>query len=306
MYFTQLPDHKKPGFDEGLHFAKFRKHNIIFNASGTDSHCDRHVGCLSFKTVLNGEEWYGVDNRQLAVRPRQFLVLNDDQPYSCRINAGENTRTVSVFFKKEFAAAVFHDALHNEEKLLDDPCNTGENAPEFFQTLHPIDPRLQRELTNLIASLDNYGYNSCMVDEQLVSLLRYLIGAQRTELSRAENVNALKSNTRTEIYRRLCIARDILHSSYMDNPDLNTIGKTACLSVPQLVRQFKAAFHTTPHQYLNRVKLEHAADLLRSTENPVQQITWMCGFEDVSAFCRAFKAAYGIQPSRFRTGKMNS
>ena len=139
-----------------------------------------------------------------------------------------------------------------------------------------------------------------MVDEQLVFLLRHLIGVQRTELYRAENVNAVKSTTRAEIYRRLCIARDILHSSYMDNPDLNTIGRLACLSVPQLVRQFKAAFNTTPHQYLNKVRLGHAAELLGSTENPVQEITWMCGFEDVSAFCRAFKAVYGVQPARFR------
>jgi AraC-like DNA-binding protein len=303
MYFTQLPDHKKPGFDERLHFVKFKKYNIIFNASGADSYCDKHVGCLSFKTVLNGEEWYGVGNRQLAVRPRQFLVLNDDQPYSCRINYGESVRTISIFFKKEFASAVFRDALYREEELLDDPCDTNEKAPGFFQTLHPIEPGLQRQLRNLIDSLDKYAYNSCMVDEQLVFLLRRLIGVQQAELCNAEKVCAVKSTTKSEIYRRLCMARDILHSSYMDNPDLDTIGKMSCLSVPQLVRQFKAAFHTTPHQYLNRVKLEHAAELLRSTENPVQQITWMCGFEDVSAFSRAFKGSYGVQPSRFRSEK---
>jgi len=300
MYFTQLPDHKKPGFDERLHFTKFRECNVIFNASSANSYCEKHVGCLSFKTVLNGEEWYGFGNRQVAVRPRQFLVLNDDQPYSFRINFNENVRGVSVFFKREFASAVFHDTLSSEGKLLDDPCHTDEKLPEFFQTLLPIEPRLQGQLTNLIASLDKHGYNNCMVDEQLVFLLRHLIGVQRTELYRAENVNAVKSTTRAEIYRRLCIARDILHSSYMDNPDLNTIGRLACLSVPQLVRQFKAAFNTTPHQYLNKVRLGHAAELLGSTENPVQEITWMCGFEDVSAFCRAFKAVYGVQPARFR------
>lgn|GEM_PF-6663929 len=35
--------------------------NIIFNALSKKSHCDRHVGCLSIKTLWGkGEEWYAV------------------------------------------------------------------------------------------------------------------------------------------------------------------------------------------------------------------------------------------------------
>jgi AraC family transcriptional regulator len=100
MYFTSLPDHTKPGFDERSHFSKFKKHNIIFNALSRYSNCDHHVGCLSFKTVLSGEEWYGIGNRSIAVRPGQFLVMNDDQPYSCRIDNGESARVLSVFLKE--------------------------------------------------------------------------------------------------------------------------------------------------------------------------------------------------------------
>src|ERR1022692_2191701 len=102
MYFTSLPDHSKPGFDEQSHFGQFKKHNIIFNALSTYSNCDKHVGCLSFKTVLSGEEWYGIGNHRLAVRPGQFLVLNDEQTYSCRIEKGDEARVFSGFFKKEF------------------------------------------------------------------------------------------------------------------------------------------------------------------------------------------------------------
>jgi AraC family transcriptional regulator len=300
MYFTSLPDHTVPGFDEALHFSKFRKHNIIFNAFSSNSHCDDHVGCLSFKTLLTGEEWYGINNYRLAVRPGQFLILNDEQNYSCRIDNGEKAKVLSVFFKKEFATAVFQDILHSEETLLDNPFNDGGNTPEFFQTLNNVTPELQQQLIGLIAALDTQGYSDTMVDGYLVFLLRYLIRTQQATSSQVKNVHALKANTRTEVYKRLCIARDILHSSYMDNPDLSVISAFACLSVPQLVRQFKAVFHTTPHQYLTRIKLERAAELLKHTDKPVHEITWLCGFEDVSAFCRAFKSAFGIQPGNFR------
>lgn len=300
MYFTSLPDHTRPGFDEALHFSKFRKHNIIFNALSAQSHCDNHMGCLSFKTVLSGEEWYGINNHRIAVRPGSFLILNDDQTYSCNIDHGEKIGTLSVFFKKEFASAVFRDALYSEEVLLDEPINNGEKALEFFQTLNSITPELRQQLSSLIAILDSQGYSSAVVDERLVFFLHELIRIHNSASRRVRAVNALKSVTRAEIYKRLCIAKDILQSSYMDHPDLNTISHLTCLSVPQLVRQFKSVFHTTPHQYLIRIRLERAAELLKQTNKPVHEITWLCGFENISAFCRAFKTGFGIQPITFR------
>jgi len=86
MYFTSLPDHRNPDFDEPAHFSRFQQQNIIFNAISNKSHCDRHVGCLSIKTVRGGEEHYGVGKRRLTIRPGQLLILNNDQEYSCRID----------------------------------------------------------------------------------------------------------------------------------------------------------------------------------------------------------------------------
>jgi len=300
MYFRSLPDHSQPGFDEQLHFSRFRQQNIIFNALSSKSYCDRHVGCLSIKTVSGGEEWYGVDHRQLAVRPGQFLILNDDQEYSCRIDTSGKVRVQSVFFRKEFVAAVFRDALYSEEASLDVPFDTGGEALNFFQTLHDMDPEMEKMLSGLVGALDINGYDRTMVDERMVFLLHHLIRVQKKEVARAGMVSAVKPGTRMEIYRRLCIARDLLHSTYMDMPDLDLIGRTACLSTPQLIRQFKAVFRTTPYQYLTRIRMGHAARMLVEGAMPVHEITWRCGWENTSAFCRAFKAAYGMQPMEYR------
>jgi len=301
MYFTHLPDHSKPGFDEHAHFSKFKKYNIIFNAVSNYVHCDHHVGCLSFKTVLHGEEWYGINNHQLAIRPGQFLILNDDQPYSCHIDE-EGVRSLSIFFKKEFASSVFSDAHLPEEKLLDNPSG-GRKMLEFFQTLHSIDSTLQRQLSRFVASLNTHGYDCFMVDEYLVPLLQHLVRVHQSDVGRSQKVDAVKLSTRTEIYKRLSIARDILDSHYMDKPDLNVISTMACLSVPQLIRQFKSVFQTTPHQYLIHTRLQRASELLKHTTIPVHEISWKCGFENVSAFCRAFKSEYGIQPGSWRKTK---
>jgi len=300
MYFTSLPDHTNPSFDKQLHFSKFRQCNIIFNALASKSYCEEHVGCLSFKTVLSGEEWYGINNQQKAVRPGQFLILNDDQPYSSRIDTEDKVRSLSVFFRKEFASDVFHDALNNEEILLDNPFHPGRTIPEFFQTLYDIDSTLQQQLMRFISGMDTWGYQVDRVEEDLIFILHYLIRTHQSEIRHVSRVSAVKLSTRKEIYKRLCIAKDLLHSTFMDKPDLIKVSNTSCLSVPQLVRQFRTVFQTTPYQYLTNIRLSQAAELLKRTRMPVNEITLEIGFENTSAFCRAFKAQYGVAPLSFR------
>jgi AraC family transcriptional regulator len=300
MYFTELPDHSKAGFDEGAHFSLFKNHNIIFNAESSNSCCDRHVGCLSFKTVLKGEEIYRFGHQQVAVRPGGFLMLNDEQEYGCRIENGGRTRTLSVFFKKEFALTVLQNASHRDRVLLDNHGHMGNSMPEFFQTLNTFDSRLELQIAHLISSLNIKGNDSWMLDEKLVFLLDHLINTQQAHHARLQKVYASRVSTRKEIYRRLCVAKDYLHYTYHENPDLNAVSQAACLSVPQLVRQFKAVFGVTTHRYLSQLRLRHAAELLALTHLPIYEITWKCGFENISAFSRAFKIEFGKQPTDYR------
>ena len=300
MYYTRLPDASEPGFDEQRHFSQFKKHNVVFNAWSNGSHCDDHIGCLSLKTVLSGEEWYTIDRRQIAVRPGQFLILNDDQRYGCHVQKGEPAKVLSIFFKREFAGAVFRDCLRSEEDSTDNPHDEGNDTPEFFQTLHAVKPRLFRQLRDLTTHLDGLGDHTGLTDEHLLFLLRQLVRTHKSEVNGAGRIDAVKASTRKEIFSRVCLAKDLLHSAYREKLDLDTIGKAACLSVPQLVRQFKYAFQVTPHCYLSRVRLDHAADFLRRTDLPVMDVSWLCGFENPSAFGRAFKAQYGIQPAQYR------
>lgn len=300
MYYTSLPDHTKPGFDEQSHFSQFKRQNIVFNALAGKTYRVRHVGCLSIKTILSGEEWYEVNNRPLVVRSGQFLILNDSQDYTCQVHTAGEVRIQSVFFQAAFASSILRDALTREEDLLDNPFEGGGLSLEFFQTVNDTDAGLAQRMGSLMTELNEYGYDENIADEHLVFLLHHLIATHKKEAGRARRISAVKPATQKEIYKRLCIAKDLLHATYMEKPDLAGISSMACLSAPQLVRQFKAVFRTTPHQYLTRIRLRHAAGFLRQSSMPVHEITWRCGFEDTSAFCRVFKTVYGVSPLQFR------
>jgi AraC-like DNA-binding protein len=253
----------------------------------------------NIKTILAGEEWYTVGGHQIAVNPGQFLILNDAHNYSYRIQKG-NAHSLSVFFQKDFAASVFNDVLLPEEQLLDDPSNDRTSTPEFVQTLHNVEPDLAKSLTLLRTRLDTYGDDSNRTDEELVFLLQYLLRTYRSDRQLSRQVDAAKPSTRKEIYKRLCIAKDVLHSYYHEPLDLSQLSAHACLSTPQLIRHFKSVFGRTPYQYLIDIRLQHAAYMLMQTPDDIQHITWACGFNDSSAFCRAFRTAYGTSPGQFR------
>ncbi|HET9451963.1 MAG TPA: helix-turn-helix transcriptional regulator [Aggregicoccus sp.] len=71
------------------------------------------------------------------------------------------------------------------------------------------------------------------------------------------------------------------------------------LSAFHFLRLFRAVLGVTPHQYLVRARLRHAARLL-ATGAPITVIAYDVGFGDLSNFVRTFHRAAGVSPRAFR------
>jgi AraC-like DNA-binding protein len=56
----------------------------------------------------------------------------------------------------------------------------------------------------------------------------------------------------------------------------------------------------TPHQYLVRSRLRHAARLLADDARSITEIAFGVGFGDLSNFVRTFHRAAGVSPRAFR------
>lgn len=62
----------------------------------------------------------------------------------------------------------------------------------------------------------------------------------------------------------------------------------------------------TPLQIINERKMLEARRLLRYTDQPVSEIAYSIGYEDVQTFSRFFKTQEGVSPSVFREQKESS
>jgi len=82
--------------------------------------------------------------------------------------------------------------------------------------------------------------------------------------------------------------------------DLEQAAKQASLSPFHFLRLFSAVLGVSPHQYLVRSRLRHAARLLADDDLAVTDIAYDVGFGDLSNFVRTFHRAAGVSPTKFR------
>lgn len=72
----------------------------------------------------------------------------------------------------------------------------------------------------------------------------------------------------------------------------------AGVSRSHLFRLFQQTCGISPQEYLCRLRLQHAAQLLQSG-SPVAQAAYSAGFTDFPNFSRRFKKSYGVAPSKY-------
>jgi AraC-like DNA-binding protein len=82
--------------------------------------------------------------------------------------------------------------------------------------------------------------------------------------------------------------------------DLDDAAEQAGVSPFHFLRTFSSVLGVTPHQYLVRSRLKHAARLLAGEEIPITDIAYDVGFGDLSNFVRTFHRAAGVSPRSFR------
>lgn len=93
-----------------------------------------------------------------------------------------------------------------------------------------------------------------------------------------------------------------LQIHYRENIQISTLEREFCVSGSSLMTTFKKEKGITINNYLTRVRMERAKELLEGTTVSIQDAAAMVGYADANYFTRAFKNYTGMTPSQFRVG----
>ena len=74
----------------------------------------------------------------------------------------------------------------------------------------------------------------------------------------------------------------------------------AGLSVFQFDQRIRAMFGLSAGQYLTRLRIERASELLRRSAEAISEIALDCGYADQTSFARQFRKTVGVSPGQYR------
>jgi AraC-like DNA-binding protein len=125
-----------------------------------------------------------------------------------------------------------------------------------------------------------------------------LVAARFTEIVAGQDREQAKVSARDR--RRAVDVARWMDACLQEAVDLDAAAREAGLSPFHFLRIFSGALGVTPHQYLVRARLRHAARLLADEDRPVTDIAYAVGFGDLSNFVRTFHRAARVSPGQFR------
>lgn len=147
----------------------------------------------------------------------------------------------------------------------------------------------------LLSLKDTNGFNSVL---ELMSILHDLsISKSMSLLS-----NSGFSNVNTTQYhsRRLEKAFDFMNSNYDKDISLKDLAKLTSMTEESFSRFIKKRIGNTFINSLNEIRLGHASRMLIDTTHTVTEISYSCGFNNISNFNRLFKKKKHCTPKEFR------
>ncbi|EIJ73461.1 HTH-type transcriptional regulator [Haemophilus parahaemolyticus HK385] len=82
--------------------------------------------------------------------------------------------------------------------------------------------------------------------------------------------------------------------------NLEQLAEMAAMSRATFCRVFQQKMQMPPKRFLNQIRLQQGAYLLKHTPKSVLEVALEIGYQSEAHFSKAFKIAYGITPSQYR------
>ena len=242
--------------------------------------------CISF--IRKGFFEYRVFKRNNEVYAGRVHLSKPDYEHTTRHIDQQPDITTTI----EFTASFFeHISSHYKE------------ASWFLRNhdLHALvlqcGPATEILYHRLMTVLGNKGHDKLKIDELVFSILDHVMGIAGNEKQVPVLPESLINNHLGTIER----AKEYLLQHFREDISLQQLATHCHVSPFHFSRIFKSVLRTPPHKYLNEIRLHHARLLVETTNTPVADIAFDCGFSSAEHFTTAYKKMFGQPPSVHRS-----
>ncbi len=94
--------------------------------------------------------------------------------------------------------------------------------------------------------------------------------------------------------------REFIEQNFIKVTTLEGVAKVCGVDAPYLCRLFARFHDESPYQFLTRLRMGYASQILLESDVTVRTVATELGFKDAFHFSRVFKSVHHVPPSRFR------
>ncbi len=133
-------------------------------------------------------------------------------------------------------------------------------------------------------------------------LLEKILGIWRNLLPLLPNpANDLEETGKGLRIQRMRIMLGYIRHNYAQPISVDDIAASANIGKSECFRCFSELSKTTPTEYVTRIRLMQAAQMLVTTQQSISEICFAAGFNNTSYFSKRFHAEYNLTPKAYRT-----
>lgn len=96
------------------------------------------------------------------------------------------------------------------------------------------------------------------------------------------------------------IIKEYIESHYCESIKITMFSETYFFSTEYLTRLFRGKYGFTIYEYVLKLRMERAKELLEDEDNKIIDIAERLGYADNHYFSKAFRTYYDISPSQYR------
>jgi AraC-like DNA-binding protein len=204
---------------------------------------------------------------------------------------------VFIDCNKGYSHETFKDDLWDLKWIHFNGLNMSEIYNKYIErggtpTFYPEDLRDYYALWNSLFELSTSSdyIKDMRINEYLNSLLTLI-------MQESWNPNSVYT---TEKNQTLINVKKYLDEHFTDKITLDELSDRFFINKFYLTRIYKQKFGTSINNYISQKRITYAKQLLRFTDNTVENIGIECGISDVHYFSKVFKKIEGVAPSEYR------
>jgi AraC-like DNA-binding protein/ligand-binding sensor protein len=147
---------------------------------------------------------------------------------------------------------------------------------------------------------DAYYHSRCLAPQQYAAMVKLLETFAKHLSLVANQITVQEAEAESPLVRR---ARAYILANQADPIDLAKVAQAMHVSTFYFCKMFKKATGLTFTEYLSRVRVEKAKNLLRNPHLRISEIAYDVGFQSLTHFNRVFRQVAGQSPSEYRDSK---